>query len=107
MSFDVRRSTFDVRRLRLHGPITRAVGTNSYTLTPEGIRVAVIYTKLHARLLRLLLESDKPPAPIELHRALGTIEQVIEDYVANARLGVAWNLSQDPETGRPRSPRLH
>jgi predicted MarR family transcription regulator len=81
--------SYDLRRLRLHGLIQRTAGTNSYTLTPEGIRVAVFYTKLHARLLRPLLESDKPPAPVELRRALGTIEHVIGDYVANARLGVA------------------
>jgi hypothetical protein len=81
--------SYDLRRLRLHGLIARAAGTNSYTLTPEGIRVAVFYTKLNARLLRPLLESDKPPAPVELRSALATIEHVIEDYVANARLGVA------------------
>jgi hypothetical protein len=81
--------SYDLRRLRLHGLIQRAPGTNSYTLTPEGIRVAVFYTKLHARLLHPLLESDKPPAPVELRRALGTIEHVLGDYVANARLGVA------------------
>ena len=66
-----------------------AAGTNSYTLTPEGIRVAVFYTKLQARLLGPLLEADKPPAPLELRRALATIEHVLGDYVTNARLGVA------------------
>ena len=81
--------SYDLRRLRLHGLITRAAGTNTYTLTPEGLRVAVFYTKLHARLLGPLLEADRPPAPLELRRALGTIEHVIEDYVTNARLGVA------------------
>jgi hypothetical protein len=81
--------SYDLRRLRLHGLIQREAGTNSYTLTPEGIRVAVFYTKLHARLLGPLLESDRPPAPIELRRALGTIEHAIGDYVANARLGAA------------------
>ncbi len=81
--------SYDLRRLRLHGLIERHAGTNSYTLTPEGIRVAVFYTKLHARLLRPLLEADKPPAPIELRRALATIEHFIGDYVTNARLGAA------------------
>ena len=81
--------SYDLRRLRLHGLIERAAGTNSYTLTPEGIRVAVFYTKLRARLLGPLLEADQPPAPMELRRALGTIEHVIGDYVTNARLGAA------------------
>jgi predicted MarR family transcription regulator len=79
----------DLRRLRLHGLIERRTGTNSYTLTPEGIRVAVFYTKLQARLLQPLLEADQPPAPLEMRRALTTIERLLGDYVANARLGTA------------------
>ncbi len=51
--------SYDQRRLRLHGLIARRPGTNSYTLTPEGIRVAVFYTKLHARLLQRLLEGGR------------------------------------------------
>ena len=81
--------SYDLRRLRLHGLIERTPGTNSYTVTPEGIRVAVFYTKLHGRLLRPLLDGNQPPAPVELRRALGTIEQVVSDYIANARLGTA------------------
>jgi predicted MarR family transcription regulator len=81
--------SYDLRRLRLHGLIERTPGTNSYTVTPEGIRVAVFYTKLHGRLLRPLLDADQPPAPVELRRALRTIAHVLGDYVANARLGTA------------------
>ena len=81
--------SYDLRRLRLHGLIERTPGTNTYTVTPEGIRVAVFYTKLHGRLLRPLLDAHQPPAPIELRRALGTIEHVLGDYIANARLGTA------------------
>jgi hypothetical protein len=59
-------------------------------LTPEGVRVAVFYNKVHARLLRpLIAAGDKPPAPIELRRALGTIDRVIRDYADNARLASA------------------
>ena len=81
--------SYDLRRLRLHGLIVRAPGTNSYAVTPEGIRVAVFYTKVRARLLGPLLEADQPPAPAELRQALGTIEHVLSDYVCNARLGIA------------------
>jgi hypothetical protein len=81
--------SYDLRRLRLHGLIERQAGTNSYTVTPEGIRVAVFYTKLQTRLLRPLLAADKPPAPAELRRALATVERVLGDYVTNARLGAA------------------
>jgi hypothetical protein len=58
-------------------------------LTPQGIRVAVFYTKVHARLLGPLLEADQPPAPVELRQAPGTIEHVLGDYITNARLGIA------------------
>jgi hypothetical protein len=81
--------SYDLRRLRLHGLIARQAGTNSYTLTAEGIRVAVFYTKLQARLLQPLLDADKPPAPLELRRAFTTIDRFLTDYLANARLGAA------------------
>ena len=32
---------------------------------------------------------DQPPAPIELRRALATIDRIIADYATNARLGTA------------------
>ena len=38
--------TYDFRRL--HGLMQRIPGTNTYTITPTGIRAAVFYTKLHA-----------------------------------------------------------
>ncbi|MGH8925144.1 MAG: hypothetical protein ACRDWA_10985 [Acidimicrobiia bacterium] len=82
--------TYDLRRLRLHGLIQRIPGTNSYTLTPDGTRVAIFYNKVHARLLRPLIAApDTPPAPIELRRALTTIDRIIADYADNARLGTA------------------
>lgn len=82
--------TYDLRRLRLHGLIERIPGTNTYALTPDGLRVAVFYTKVHGRLLRpLIAAGDQPPAPLELRRALATIDRTISDYVEHARLGAA------------------
>jgi len=81
--------TYDLRRLRLHGLIERAPRTHTYRLTPEGLRVAVFYTKLHRRLLGPLLDADKPPAPPDVRHALATIDRTITDYVTNARLGTA------------------
>ena len=78
--------SYDLRRLRLHGLIQRLPRKNTYVLTPEGIRVAVFYTKLQNRLLRPLLEADKPPAKIEIRQALKTLESAISDYLQNARL---------------------
>jgi len=81
--------TYDLRRLRLHGLITRIPHTNTYTLTPEGLRVALFFTKVHRRLLGPLLDADQPPADPELRRALITLDHAVHDYVTNARLGAA------------------
>jgi hypothetical protein len=94
--------SYDLRRLRLHGLIARIPRTNTYTLSPEGQRVAVFYTKLDRHLLHRLLDANHPPAPPELRRALLTIDHAITDYVVTARLGTAaWTLSQRPELGPP------
>lgn len=58
-------------------------------LTPEGIRVAVFYTKLHNWLLGPLLAADQPPAPLELREALHVIDQQVNGYVQRARMGIA------------------
>jgi predicted MarR family transcription regulator len=81
--------SYDLRRLHLHGLIERLPRSNTYVLTPDGIRVAVFYTKLQNRLLRPLLDADKPPARIDIRRALKTLEAAVNDYIANARLAPA------------------
>jgi predicted MarR family transcription regulator len=78
--------SYDRRRLRMHGLIERLPHTNTYTLTPDGIRVAIFYTKLNHRLLGPLLTADHPPAPIELRNALRTIDHAINDYATRARI---------------------
>ena len=55
--YSTNQMTYDLRRLRLHGLIERVPHTHTYPLTPDGIRVAVFYTKLHHRLLRPLLDA--------------------------------------------------
>jgi hypothetical protein len=52
--------THELRRLRLAGLIRRIEHTNTYVLTPDGTRVAVFYTKLHNRLLRLCWPPTSP-----------------------------------------------
>jgi hypothetical protein len=81
--------SYDLRRLRLHGLIQRLPHSNTYVLTSEGIRVAVFYTKLQNRLLRPLLDTNQPPAKIEIRRALTTLEHAVIDYIQAARLAPA------------------
>jgi hypothetical protein len=79
-------TTYDLRRLRLKGLIKRVPHSNSYYLTPDGVRWALFYTKLHNRLLGPLLAADQPPATPELRRALHTIDTEIDRYCDRARI---------------------
>jgi hypothetical protein len=81
--------TYDLRRLRLKGLIVRVPHTNTYTLTPEGIRAAIFYTKLDHRLLHPLLAANQPPAPPPLRAALATLDRAVTDYISGARLALA------------------
>ncbi|MGC9156497.1 MAG: hypothetical protein ACP5HZ_12765 [Ferrimicrobium sp.] len=81
--------TYDLRKLRLKGLITRIPHTNSYTLTPEGVRFAITYTKLAKRVFPPLLAANTQPAPIQLQRALKTIENYIDSYLDSTRLKTA------------------
>jgi hypothetical protein len=81
--------TYDLRRLRLKRLVVRVAHTNTYTLTPDGLKVAVFYTKLDRRLLHPLLAADQPPAPPPLRAALTTIDQAVASYIARAQLTLA------------------
>ena len=87
--FSSAQMTYDLRRLRLKGMVTRVEHTNTYTLTQEGIRFAVTYTKLGRRILPPLLAADFAPAPPDLRRAFRLIDDHVEDYLDRARLKMA------------------
>ena len=88
-TYSASQMTYDLRRLRLKGLVRRVEHSNTYTLTPEGVRFAIFYTKLDHRLLRPLLAAHQPPAPIPLRTALGTIDRAINDYTTRAHLNAA------------------
>lgn len=88
--YSANQMSYDLRRLRLHGLIERIPGTITYRLTPEGIRVAVFYTKVRGRILGPLLDAaHQPPATTELRRALKQIDSSLCAYINDARLGTA------------------
>jgi hypothetical protein len=87
--YTIGQASYDLRRLRLKGLIQRLPHSNTYTLTSDGLRFAIFYTKLHNRVLAPLLAADRPPAPPPLRQALHTIDQHINDYLAHARLPAA------------------
>ena len=78
--------SYDLRRLRLKGMIRRLEHSNTYVLTPDGLRVAVFYVKVHDRLLRPLIAANSPPAQIPLRHALRTIDRHVQDYIDQARM---------------------
>jgi hypothetical protein len=78
--------TYDLRRLRLNGLIRRLPHTNRYTLTEDGIRIAVFYTKVYNRLLVPLTAANQAQAPPELRGALTAITHHVDDYANRARL---------------------
>jgi hypothetical protein len=78
--------TYDLRRLRLHGLIARFPRSRTYMLTPDGMRVALFYTKVHDRLLRPLFAADQPSAPLPLRHALHVIDTNLDTYIDHARI---------------------
>jgi hypothetical protein len=88
-SYSTSQMTYDLRRLRLNGLIQRIEHTHTYTLTPDGQRLAIFYTKLHNRLLRPLMAADQPQAPPELRQALSTINRHVDSCIDRARLKTA------------------
>ena len=81
--------SYDLSRLSRRGLIRRIPRTNTYALTPGGLRIAMFYTKVHDRLLAPLCAADQPPAPAELRHALRTIDTNVDAYIDRARLGKA------------------
>ena len=78
--------TYDLRRLRLGGLIRRLPHSNRYMLTADGVRIAVLYTKIYNRLLVPLTVANQAQAPPELRAALAAITRRVDDYVNRACL---------------------
>lgn len=71
--------TYDLRRLRLHGLVSRETRSRRYRLTAEGVRIVYFVTRVHFRLFRtglspLLDEPSKGPGR-QLTAALKKIQQ--------------------------------
>jgi hypothetical protein len=83
------RLTYQLRRLRLHGFITRLPGTHRYRVTPAGLRTALFLTRVHARLFRpglavVMPEAARDDAP--LRRAFDHLERAMDQWYAEAKL---------------------
>lgn len=83
------RLTYDLRRLRLHGLIERIPGTHRYRVTPEGLRLALFFTRVYARLFRPALAQLMPAAPpgaSALRAAFDHLDQEIDRCCTAAKL---------------------
>ena len=78
-------ATYDLRRLRLHGLITRVRRTHQYRLTDHGARIAMLYVRIYARGIRptaSLPGSGSAPSP----RALDRLDAALTQFLQEVRL---------------------
>ena len=78
------RMTYELRRLRLHGVIERIEGTHRYRLTETGLRTALFYSRVYARVLRPGLSILHDPRLIDLHPLANRFHRLakeIDDYI--------------------------
>ena len=85
-TYTMNQASYDLARLSRNGLITRIPHRNLYALTPDGLRFAIFYTKVHDRLLRPLMACDRPQAPPPLRAALRVIDTEVSRRIAAARL---------------------
>ena len=81
--------TYDLRRLRLHGMIERIPNTHRYRVTPFGLRAALFFTRVHARLYRPAVAevmSNGPPDNTGLAHHFAKLEEEIDKRVQRAKL---------------------
>jgi hypothetical protein len=82
-----RQATYDLRRLRRKGIIWRVPHTHRYQLTPLGRRVAVLFTKAHARVLAPGLVQLDPALPAEIAKrsplatAWRQFDHALDDFI--------------------------
>jgi hypothetical protein len=81
--------TYDLRRLRLRGLIERLPGTHRYRVTHLGLRIALFYTRAHARLLRTGLSAVMPEVAAvssDVTASFAAVEKAMDRLHAEAKL---------------------
>ena len=83
------RMTDDLRRLRLHGMIESIPKTHRYQVTPFGMRAALFFTRVHARLYRPAVtqfSTKAPPENARLALPFQKLDDSIGLYIQEANL---------------------
>ena len=79
-------TSYELRRLRLHGLIERIPQSHRYRVTDHGLATAVFLTRVHTRLLRpglAHLTDPDPPTAAPIRQALNTLTARIGDLYRN------------------------
>ena len=71
--------THDLRRLRVHGLITRRAGTHRYQVTDTGLHHAMFLTRARQRLLRTGLARLTDPVPSPLRSASRACQTAVDN----------------------------
>jgi hypothetical protein len=90
--YSARQMTYDLRRLRRKGVIERRPGSQRYTLTPDGRRLAVFFTKTYTRIVCPSLAELDPHLPdaiarqTPLGRPWRDFEHALDQRIADAAI---------------------
>jgi hypothetical protein len=79
--------SYDLRRLRAHGLITRIPGTHRYQITDTGSHHAMLLTHVHTRVLQpglAQLTDPDPPAPSTLRTAARNYQHALDHLTQEA-----------------------
>jgi hypothetical protein len=80
--------SYDLRRLRAHGLISRITGSHRYRITDTGLHHAMLLTHIHTRLLQpglAQLTDPDPPAPSPLRTAARNYQHALGQLTQEAR----------------------
>jgi len=77
--------TYDLRRLRLHGLIERVPESHRYRITDLGARIAMLYVRLYARVLRPAA-SLQPTGSVRGRRAFHRLDAAFADFLKEVQL---------------------
>jgi hypothetical protein len=83
------RMSYDLRRLRLHGLIERIPNSYRYQLTPQGLRIAMFFSRTYARLLRPALAEitdSSTISPSTLRSAFDRLQSAIDQRCEDLKL---------------------
>ena len=79
--------SYDLRRLRAHGLITRIPGSHRYQTSDRGLHHAMLLTHIDTRLLHpglAQLTDPNPPAPTLLRSSARTYQRALDDFTRQA-----------------------